>query len=354
MKTLLQKSVMAATLIATLMSGSVAFADTATRELTIPNPQAPAVAQDKTGGLAVITLIDRADATYAVGETVRLAVKANQDAYLTVFDIGPTGKVTQLFPNAYQTSNAVKAGEAIEIPAPQSGAAIQVSAPVGKETIKVIATSQPVTIVPEEHYAAGNGLFRSLAIGADQLERDLVETTAKLPPDLHYAIEDQTIQTVEKREAPVLTVATAPEPVDSFFPLLLASDKGSYRVGDKLYLAVTPLQPCYLTVFEQDAHDRVHVLYPTAQAAGNPIAAGRTVMISGGDAPQTLTAANAGSETIRAVCTSELHQFVAVKGSTIDPLSADEQEAVKKELEVVAAKPTNAIGIAEIKITVAP
>lgn len=356
MKSSFLKSVATAAVLSALLASSTAFANsTTTRELNINNPQAPvAESQDKTGGLEVMTLLDRADATYAVGEKVRVAVKSNQDAYLTVFDIGPTGKVTQLFPNAYQTSNAVKAGEAIEIPAAQSGAAIQVSAPVGKETIKVIATSQPVTIVPEEHYADSNGLFRGLSVGADQLERDLSDATAKLPADLHYTIQDQAIQTIEKRETPVLAVATTPEPAASFFPLLLASDKGSYHVGDKLYLAVTPLAPCYLTVFEQDALDHVHVLYPTAQVSTNPIAIGQTVMVSGGGAPQTLTAASVGSETIKAVCTSEPHQFVAVKASMVEALSTDEQASVKKELDIVAAKPVSTIGFAEIKVTVAP
>ena len=35
-------------------------------------------------------------------ETVGLLLTTNEDAYVTVLDIGPTGRVTQLFPNPYQ------------------------------------------------------------------------------------------------------------------------------------------------------------------------------------------------------------------------------------------------------------
>ena len=117
------------------------------RDLSDEQTRAYNAGKPRPGSLSIMTLLDRADATYAVGETLRLAVKSNEDAYVTVFNIGASGKITQLFPNGYQTNNRIKAGETLEVPSKSSESRIKVTGPVGIELIKVVATSKPVTAV---------------------------------------------------------------------------------------------------------------------------------------------------------------------------------------------------------------
>ena len=130
---------------------SVAAEDGASaRDLTVEQtavysvhaPVVPAVA----GGqqLKVVAWVDHADNTYAIGEAVRLFVKANKDAYLTVINVGPTGNTTMLFPNTFQRDSRIQAGRTVEIPAPGSGAQFRVGGPVGRELIKVIAIHESV------------------------------------------------------------------------------------------------------------------------------------------------------------------------------------------------------------------
>ena len=88
-----------------------------TVQATTPAAAAPA------GALGVVAWVDHADNTYAVGEAVRLFVRSNKDAYVTVLNVGPSGNTTMLFPNAAQRDARVRANQVVEIPAQGSGRA---------------------------------------------------------------------------------------------------------------------------------------------------------------------------------------------------------------------------------------
>lgn len=344
------------------------------RDLSPEQTSAHDAAPTKPGSLTILTLLDRPDATYALGETVRLAVKSSEDAYITVFNVGPSGKVTQLFPNAFQTANKVKAGEAVEIPAAASGAQIRVTGPVGAELIKVIATSKPVTVIPDTHFASGAGLFRSLDGGVEVFNRDLEVVSSNPPADTKVAVVNQVVKTVAARPAGAattgvavagvavlvpVTASTAAAPIEAgvaaqTFPLLLAADKASYRVGERLTVAVTPLQPCTLAVWSTNSAGQARLLFPSAAAPANRIAALQTVMIAGGPAPQTLVAGAPGSETLTALCTSEARALPFAPRSASDVLSGAEKAALERDLAVVPSQPAGTAGFAQLTIGVTP
>ena len=102
-----------ATLFATLLTAAACLGlapaadagddETTARDLTVEQTsvfslQAPLPAATAADGLNVVAWVDHADNTYAIGEAVRLFVRANKDAYLTVLNVGPTGNTTLLFP----------------------------------------------------------------------------------------------------------------------------------------------------------------------------------------------------------------------------------------------------------------
>jgi hypothetical protein len=319
------------------------------------------------GSLSIITLLDRADATYGVGEKLRLAVKSNEDAYVTVFNVGASGKVVQLFPNGYQSNNRIKAGETLEIPSADSKSRIEVKGPVGFELIKVVATSKPVTVVPDTHFHPGGGLFRTLEEGTD-LNRDLEVVSANPPAqDMKVAIVHQMIKTVPARPAgavatggslviPTVGVLVALKPVTpeapQRFPLLLAVDKPSYRTGEPIAMAITPLKSCYLTVIGTDNDGRTRRIFPSAALPSQQVSGLQTIMLSGGNSPQTLVAGKPGKETIRAVCSTEPRQGALPVRAATDELSGDEKLAAERDLAVVPDRPAGTIGYAEINFGV--
>ena len=347
-----------------LLTGSTAMGLAQTvRDLSVEQTQVFNAGTVKPGSLSVMTLLDQADATYAVGETVRLAIKANEDAYVTVLNIGASGKVTQLFPNAAQTDNKVKAGETVEIPSTASGAQIKVAGPVGAELIKVIATSKPLAVIPDTQWKQGAGPFRNLEGDAGALQRDLEVVATKPPAETKIAIVNQVIKTIAAREASaasapaatagVLVVPAAPVvPPAQTFPLLLATDKTTYRVGETITLAVTPSRACHLTVSSTGAKG-TQVLFPSVALPNAQVAAGQAVMVSGTPV-QSVVAGAPGAQVITALCTSEARPHTIALKAAGDTVSAEDKAALERDLTVVAAKPAGTVGLAQTTLTILP
>lgn len=343
-----------------LLTGSTAVGlAQSVRDLSVEQTQVFNAGTVKPGSLAVMTLLDRADATYAVGETVRLAVKTNEDAYVTVLNIGASGKVTQLFPNATQTDNHVKAGETVEIPSAASGAHIKVSGPVGGELIKVIATSKPVTVIADGRWAPGTGMFRSLEGDAGALLRDLEVVTTKPPADTRVAIANQVIRTIPARTTTastsesILVVPVAPMQAQAqTFPLLLATDKTTYRVGETITLAVTATQACHLTVSSTGSKG-TQLLFPSAALPNAQVAAGQSVMVSG-SAVQSVVAGAPGPQVITALCTTEARPYTIALKAASEETSAEIRTALERDLTVVASKPAGTVGLAQTTLTIVP
>lgn len=81
---------------------------------------------------------------YRIGEKMRMYVKANQDCYLTLVDVGTSGQTTVIFPNHYNPSNAIKGGVTNVLPPESAGFEFEVGGPAGTERVRAIASKEPV------------------------------------------------------------------------------------------------------------------------------------------------------------------------------------------------------------------
>lgn len=133
------------------------------------------VAAPPRNDLRVSAWVDQPDNTYRIGEQVQLFVRSNRDAYITVLNVGTSGKVHQLFPNRYQPQNFVKAGTNLSIPASTMPYQLQVSGPTGEELIKVIASTSPSPIIAQ-HYLNKQAIFPPVQQAVPQLAKDLAIT----------------------------------------------------------------------------------------------------------------------------------------------------------------------------------
>ncbi len=89
-----------------------------------------------------LKLADR-KSEYAVGDTISFVFESNRDCTVTLIAIGTSGRVEQIFPNAWHPYNKVKKGESFRIPATDSPMRFTVTGPPGTECVKAIATVQP-------------------------------------------------------------------------------------------------------------------------------------------------------------------------------------------------------------------
>ncbi|ODS34111.1 MAG: hypothetical protein SCARUB_00784 [Candidatus Scalindua rubra] len=82
---------------------------------------------------------------YNIGDTVTINLKSNRDCYVTLLNVRSNGKIWELFPNRYNQSNFIKANVRYTIPSNNDNFRLAIIEPPGKDYIKAIATSIPIT-----------------------------------------------------------------------------------------------------------------------------------------------------------------------------------------------------------------
>ena len=324
--------------------------DPAARDLTVEQTavytvQAPAPAAAAPERLDVVAWVDHADNTYAVGESVRLFVKASKDAYLTVLNVGASGRTTVLFPNAHQPETRVPAGQVVEVPPPGSRERIRVRGPTGRELIKVIATTHPTPLF-EAVKTTGAGPFTALDADTRSVARDLQVVMDGTGAGQEWDEYNKVITTVASRPATVVPMAPAPAGTAwpaAPFGLRVATGKQVYRMGEPVSLYASADVPCYLTLVNVGSSGQVRVLLPNAAQPQNLMPAGQTVVFPVAASNLQLTPIGpAGVETVVAVCSTD-NQPVLPAGLAYGQggyaALGDGREAVTRDLAVVAAAP---------------
>ncbi|MBI5745991.1 MAG: DUF4384 domain-containing protein [Nitrospirae bacterium] len=114
---------------------------------------------------------------YQIGDTMTFYFRSDRDCYVTLIDIGTSGRVTILFPNAFHKDNLIRAGTTYTIPDDSYGFKVNVDGPVGLERIKAIATTKPLSL-SQMDFSRGfysiergdNPRLRDLSISEDKLD----------------------------------------------------------------------------------------------------------------------------------------------------------------------------------------
>ena len=367
-------ALLAAGCLALTPAAQAADEDPAARDLTVEQAAvhavaAPAPAAAAPERLDVVAWVDHADNTYAVGETVRLFVKASKDAYLTVLNVGASGRTTILFPNAHQPEVRVPANQVVEVSPPESGARIQVGGPTGRELIKVIASTNRTPLFTAMKTTEA-GPYTALDTDTRSVARDL-QVTMDTKAD-EWDAYNKVITTIASRPAAV--VPMAPAPAGTAWPapplgLRLAVGKPVYRVGEPVSLYASVDVPCYLTLVNVGSWGQVRVLLPNAAQPQNLLPAGQTVVFPVAGSNLKLTPIGpAGVETVVAVCSTDnqpvfpadrlsydLGSFAELLVSPLNQegMLVDHQVAISRDLAVVTASaPNRRIGQATVGFVV--
>lgn len=117
---------------------------------------------------------------YKVGDTVSLHFETNRDAYLTLVNVGTSGKITILFPNRFSDGNGVNGKQAYVIPAPDDNYDLALSGPAGTELIYALVTSKPVRFF-ETDFSKTSEIFPTVTENAGVLTRDINVVVKKTP-----------------------------------------------------------------------------------------------------------------------------------------------------------------------------
>ncbi|MES5484553.1 DUF4384 domain-containing protein [Bradyrhizobium sp. INPA03-11B] len=344
------------------------------RQLSVQQVQA----YNATGPSNTIQLeasFDRPSGLYANGEHVQLSVRTGEDAYVTIVTVGPTGKVTQLFPNESQPQALVRANAPLQIPASPSSAQIVVGPPFGSELIKVVATSQPNGFVAANQLS-GTGAFRSVDASVEDLMRNLTVAAASAPGG-KFAQQNLVLHTVAQATpvaalppappAQVAQAAAAPAPAPIAQPglvpqmnntllLAVATDKQTYRVGERITFAATTQTACSLTVFDVAANGQARQVFPNKNATGNAIPAGQLTVVSGGSASTVIDARGpVGTSTLIAVCSTDATPATVVAPDQTNIFTAmPSLEGLRTDLLNVSRRLPSGTSITSVNLTIQP
>ena len=140
--------------------------------IVTPTARPLADIQAPSGSLNVTAWVNHANNIYAIGDTVEIYVKANQDAYITLLDVGTSGKVHVIFPNKFQTNNYVLAGQVVRIGGSNAPFLFQVTGPTGTELVKVFATKNAQQLVSANSMSQA-GPFKAVNKSCALLAKDI-------------------------------------------------------------------------------------------------------------------------------------------------------------------------------------
>jgi uncharacterized protein DUF4384 len=252
--------------------------------------------------------VDRPEHAYAVGQQLKVFVRPRQTSYITVLNVGTSGRVAVIFPNFHQRDMQVRAGQTIGIPANGASWKIDIVGPPGIEVIKVIASQQPlrlpeilklISTTPEQP-------ILSLGRSGEEVARDLVSQidSAAGAAAQPGGVKSLLVRVVQRGTSSAFP-APAPTQLGGSFGLTLRPEKAVYRIGEPVRVAVGVERDCRLTLVGVGTGGQAIRLFPNRFQQDDAVRAGQTVVIPPPNAAFEVRAQGpAGVEGLLATCRS--------------------------------------------------
>lgn len=230
--------------------------------------------------------------SFAVGEEIRFSFSAERDCYVTLLDIGTSGKVHKLFPNKWHESNKVEKDKVYRIPPDASNFIFRIEGPVGREYVKAIATLKPIEKL-EGAVAVSKGAFSEIK-NADAVLKDIGTELAQ--------------QDVRNWSEATISFDITDNKTTSDKPMSLKlwSDKKVYSPGEKIVFHFESDRDCNLTLIDIGTSGIVKEIFPNKYQTDNFIKANTRYEIPKGISPDFAyrVESPAGINTIKAICTN--------------------------------------------------
>ena len=116
-----------------------------------------------------------------LGDVIRFNFRAERDCYLTLINVGTSGKIAVLFPNKHRPDGFIQGGKVYRTETKgEMPFKIRARGPAGRELVKVVATVAPLDLASLRLGKDGGAGTRSIESGsqfAQQLARDLAAVT---------------------------------------------------------------------------------------------------------------------------------------------------------------------------------
>lgn len=108
------------------------------------------------GGFQAEVWVDRGcGGFYREGEELTVLFRSNRDAYVRLYHVDAEGRARLIFPNAYASEAAVRAGQVLRVPGRGAPYSFKAAPPFGAEMVKAAASRSPLPLPAAESAARG-------------------------------------------------------------------------------------------------------------------------------------------------------------------------------------------------------
>jgi len=216
---------------------------------------------------------------FYVGDQIAFEVTSSKDAYLTIIDVGTSGKAHVIFPNRWNKNNKIRKGKVYRIPGSDADYSFKLRGPAGVNYVKAIATLKPVQFLPREVLIDAEEGFAEIK-DPDKAAKDIsvelgkqdkkgwAETEAKfnLAARRGEDRDDDEMQPIAEEK-------------EGKFKVKLWTDKKSYKVGEPVTCHFYAGRDCYLNLIDVGTSGKVRVIFPNRFQRDNFIKGGEAVTI---------------------------------------------------------------------------
>lgn len=123
---------------------------------------------------------------FRLGDKIHVCFKSSRRCYLTLLNIGTSGKLTVLYPNGLHQDNLIQPNRLYRIPGDEYGFEYVLQGPAGSEKLIAIATEEKVPVL-DEALAQNGGLFRTVEGAAVARDIAIAEKRVASVPSSHRA-----------------------------------------------------------------------------------------------------------------------------------------------------------------------
>lgn len=125
-------------------------------------------------------------AGYRTGQKIVVGFRASRDCHLTLLNIGTSGKLTVLFPNALHPDNFIQAGRDYRIPEADDDFEYELQGPAGVEKLKAVATLKKMALL-ESNFAPDGSLFRTVDAAMGARDIAVIQKKVAAVPNTEWA-----------------------------------------------------------------------------------------------------------------------------------------------------------------------
>jgi metacaspase-1 len=139
---------------------------------------------------------------FQLGEKIVYTITSEKNCYITLLNLDSQGNAQVIFPNKYYTDNFIRANEQIELPNEQmqkQDFEFEFSEPAGEETVKVIASSEPLSLDKlskkkfEESFMRFNGSPMASTSASRDMSKEILGILNEKGKDMSFEWSEDTI-----------------------------------------------------------------------------------------------------------------------------------------------------------------